>query len=99
MTAMFSGCGTSPSSNNSAVGSGKQQSEENIETTFSNGTEDSENMDSNAPAKNFMAQKEQVENFRPEIAGTVENIDQYDIILFGFSNWLAYHNLIQCTQG
>ena len=34
-----------------------------------------------------IAQKEQSENFRPEIAGTVENIEQYDIIFFGFPNW------------
>ena len=34
-----------------------------------------------------IAQKEQAENFRPEISGTVENIDQYDIIFFGFPNW------------
>ena len=34
-----------------------------------------------------IAQKEQAENFRPEIAGTVENIEQYDIIFFGFPNW------------
>ena len=34
-----------------------------------------------------IAQKEQSENFRPEIAGTVENIEQYDTIFFGFPNW------------
>ena len=44
LSAMFSGCGASPSSNNPAAGSGKQQSEENTETTLSNETEDSENM-------------------------------------------------------
>ena len=36
--------------------------------------------------ENF-AQKEQSDNFRPEIAGTVEDIDQYDTILLGFPNW------------
>ena len=151
---MFSGCGASPSSNNPAAGSGKQQSEENTETTLSNETEDTENMGSNSTAKNLVvyfsmpettepenmsreeelstviidgevlgntqyvayiiaentgadifriepvtpyplnhselediAQKEQSENFRPEIAGTVENMEQYDIIFFGFPNW------------
>lgn len=34
-----------------------------------------------------IAQEEQSENFRPEIAGTVENIEQYDTIFFGFPNW------------
>ena len=151
---MLSGCGTSPSGSNSAAGSGKQQLEENTETTLSNETEDSENMSFNSKAKNLVvyfsmpettepenmsreeelstvvidgevlgntqyvayiiaentgadifriesvtpypldhselediAQKEQSENFRPEIAGTVENIGQYDIIFFGFPNW------------
>ena len=149
VTAMFSGCGASPSSNNPATGSGKQQSEENTETTLSNETEGS-----NSTAKNLVvyfsmpettepenmsreeelstvvidgevlgntqyvayiiaentgsdifriepvtpypldhseleniAQKEQSDNFRPEIAGTVEDIDQYDTIFFGFPNW------------
>lgn len=151
---MLSGCGTSPSGSNSAAGSGKQQLEENTETTLSNETEDSENMSFNSKAKNLVvyfsmpettepenmsreeelstvvidgevlgntqyvayiiaentgadifriepvtpypldhselediAQKEQSENFRPEIAGTVENIGQYDTIFFGFPNW------------
>ena len=127
--------------------------EENAETTLSNETEDSENMDSNSTAKSLVvyfsmpettepenmsreeeystvvidgevlgntqyvayiiaentgadifriepvtpyplvhselenfAQKEQSDNFRPEIAGTVEDIDQYDTILLGFPN-------------
>ena len=34
-----------------------------------------------------IAQKEQSENFRPEIVGMVEDIDQYDTIFFGFPNW------------
>ena len=125
--------------------------EENAETTLSNETEDSENMDSNSTAKSLVvyfsmpettepenmsreeglstvvidgevlgntqyvayiiaentgadifriepvtpypldhselediAQKEQAENFRPEIAGTVENIEQYDTIFLDF---------------
>ncbi len=154
VTAMFSGCGASPSSNHSNAGSGKKHSEENTETTLSNETEGSENMGSNSTAKNLVvyfsmpettepenmsreeelstvvidgevlgntqyvayiiaentgadifriepvtpyplvhselenfAQKEQSNNFRPEIAGTVEDIDQYDTILLGFPNW------------
>lgn len=151
---MLSGCGTSPSGNNPAAGSGKQQAEENTETTLLNETEDSEHMSFNSTAKNLVvyfsmpettepenmskeeelstvvidgevlgntqyvayiiaentgadifriepvtpypldhselediAQKEQSEKFRPEIAGTVENIGQYDTIFFGFPNW------------
>ncbi len=154
VTAMFSGCGASPSSNHSNAGSGKKHLEENTETTLSNETEGSENMGSNSTAKNLVvyfsmpettepenmsreeeystvvidgevlgntqyvayiiaentgadifriepvtpyplvhselenfAQKEQSDNFRPEIAGTVEDIDQYDTILLGFPNW------------
>ena len=34
-----------------------------------------------------IAQKEQSDNSRPEIAGTVEDIDQYDTIFLGFPNW------------
>lgn len=34
-----------------------------------------------------IAQKEQKEDARPEIAGKVENIEQYDTIYFGFPNW------------
>lgn len=150
---MLSGCETSPSGNTPAAGPGRQQSEENTETTLSNETEDSENMNSNSTAKSLVvyfsmpettepenmsreeelstvvidgevlgntqyvayiiaentgadifriepvtpypldhseleniAQKEQSDNFRPEIAGTVEDIDQYNTIFFGFSN-------------
>lgn len=34
-----------------------------------------------------IAQKEQRENARPEIAGTVDDIEQYDTVFFGFPNW------------
>lgn len=34
-----------------------------------------------------IAQREQGEDARPEIAGEVENINQYDTIFFGFPNW------------
>lgn len=37
-------------------------------------------------------------NVRPEIEGTVKNIRKYDVIFVGYPIWLAYHNLIQCTQ-
>lgn len=164
LSAMFSGCGASPSSNHPAAGSGNQQSEENTETTLSNETEDSENMGSDSTAKNLVvyfsmpettetenmsreeelstviidgevlgntqyvayiiaentgadifriepvtpyplnhselediAQKEQSENFRPEIAGTVENIEQYDIIFFGFPNMEQGFESVLCA--
>lgn len=35
---------------------------------------------------------------RPELSSLVENIEEYDIIFIGYPVWLAYHNLIQCTQ-
>ena len=44
------------------------------------------------------AAQEQDENARPELASQIENPDQYDMILLGYPNWLAYHKLIQCTQ-
>lgn len=151
---VIGGCGVFSSSNDSVAESGNQQSEKNTETTISNETEGSENMESNSTAKNLVvyfsmpettepenmsreeefstvvidgevlgntqyvayiiaentgadifriepvtpypmdhselediAQKEQSENFRPEIAGVVENIEQYDTIFFGFPNW------------
>lgn len=40
-----------------------------------------------------IAQKEQQENARPEIAGKVENIEQYDTVFFGFPNW--YYDMPQ----
>ena len=35
---------------------------------------------------------------RPAISSKIEDISRYDVILVGFPIWLAYHNLIQCTQ-
>ena len=35
---------------------------------------------------------------RPEIDGAVDDMEQYDIVFIGYPIWLAYHNLIQCTQ-
>lgn len=41
---------------------------------------------------------EMSDNTRPEIAGTVEHMEGYDIVFVAYPNWLAYHNLLQCTQ-
>lgn len=167
-TIILSGCGASPSSNDATAASSNQQSTEpdnqqsadNEETTNLNETEGSNNMDSNAAAKNLVvyfsmpettdpdnmsreeelstvvidgevlgntqyvayvieqntgadvfriepvtpypldhselediAQKEQQENARPEIAGKVENIEQYNTVFFGFPNW--YYDMPQ----
>lgn len=35
---------------------------------------------------------------RPALATTVESMEQYDTVILAFPIWLAYHNLIQCTQ-
>ncbi len=35
---------------------------------------------------------------RPAINGSVEKMADYDIVFVGYPIWLAYHNLIQCTQ-
>ena len=45
-----------------------------------------------------VATEEKRNDAMPEIAAEVENIEQYDTIFLGYPNWLAYHNLIQCTQ-
>lgn len=44
------------------------------------------------------AKTEQNDDARPELSSHVENMDVYDTIVLIFPNWLAYHNLIQCTQ-
>ena len=44
------------------------------------------------------AYNEKADNARPELATQIENLDSYDVIFLGYPNWLAYHNLIQCTQ-
>lgn len=43
------------------------------------------------------AAEEQDADARPELADHIENPDQYDTIILGYPNWLAYHKLIQCT--
>ncbi len=45
-----------------------------------------------------IAQTEQREDARPELKGNNINVEDYDTIVLGYPNWLAYHNLIQCTQ-
>ena len=37
-------------------------------------------------------------NVRPEIKNLPESLEGYDRIFIGYPIWLAYHNLIQCTQ-
>ena len=44
------------------------------------------------------AADEQDADLRPELATHVENFEKYEYVFLGFPNWLAYHNLIQCTQ-
>ena len=56
--------------------------EENL-AYYTNGRADQEQNDSSA---------------RPAISGSVENMEEYDTIILGYPIWLAYHNLIQCTQ-
>lgn len=45
-----------------------------------------------------VATEEKRNDAMPEISAEVENIEQYDTIFLGYPNWLAYYNLIQCTQ-
>jgi len=45
-----------------------------------------------------VAKEEQDNDERPELASAVEDMDRYQTVFIGFPNWLAYHNLIQCTQ-
>ena len=45
-----------------------------------------------------IATKEKQDGARPEITDIIENFEQYDVVYVGYPNWLAYHNLIQCTQ-
>ena len=48
---------------------------------------------------NGRADKEQNDpSVRPAISGSVENMEVYDTVILGYPIWLAYHNLIQCTQ-
>lgn len=57
----------------------------------------SEDLDYNK--SNSRVNKEQEDaNARPAISGKVENMDQYTTVVLAYPIWLAYHNLIQCTQ-
>ncbi len=44
------------------------------------------------------AADEKADNARPELKNHIDDISKYDTIILGYPNWLAYHNLIQCTQ-
>lgn len=44
------------------------------------------------------AEKEEKEDVRPKLVSDIDDFDDYKTIFLGFPNWLAYHNLIQCTQ-
>ena len=45
-----------------------------------------------------VARNELDKNTRPKVTTTAKNIRSYDVIYVGYPIWLAYHNLIQCTQ-
>lgn len=38
------------------------------------------------------------QNARPEVADDTVSFDGYSTVYIGYPIWLAYHNLIQCTQ-
>ena len=38
------------------------------------------------------------DGIHPEITVSVSNVADYDTVFVGYPIWLAYHNLIQCTQ-
>ena len=40
-----------------------------------------------------IASEEKESGARPAIAGSIEDISQYEFIYVGFPNWLAYHNM------
>ena len=44
------------------------------------------------------AQTEQDDDIRPELTSHIDNFDDYNVVFVGYPTWLAYHNLIQCTQ-
>ena len=91
VTAIFSGCGASPSSNHPAAGSGKKQAEENTETTLSNETEESENMDSNTAAKNLV-----VYFSMPEAINTIKEMEpDADVVADGLS---ILRNVVQASE-
>ena len=44
------------------------------------------------------AKAEQKDSARPELSEQAKDMAQYQTVIIGFPIWLAYHNLIQCTQ-
>ena len=44
------------------------------------------------------AEVEIQDGVHPEITVSVDSIGGYDTVFVGYPIWLAYHNLIQCTQ-
>ena len=92
MSAIFSGCGASSSGNHPAAGSGKQQSEENTETTLSNETEDTENMGSNSAAKNLVVYFSMPETTEPENMSREEELSTVviDGEVLGNTQYVAY---------
>ena len=45
----------------------------------------------------YEAKEELEAGTRVEVKGYPDNFDEYGTVYLGFSNWLAYHNLMQCT--
>lgn len=45
-----------------------------------------------------IAKREKRENVRPVLKGELPDLAGYNTLILAFPNWLAYHNLIQCTQ-
>ena len=43
-------------------------------------------------------EEEILEGVHHEITVSADNVEDYNTIFVGYPNWLAYHNLIQCTQ-
>ena len=45
-----------------------------------------------------IAKREKQENARPALKGELPDLSGYSTLILAYPNWLAYHNLIQCTQ-
>lgn len=92
---ILSGCGASPSSNDAATESSNQQSAENAETTettIPNETEDSNNMDSNATAKNLVVYFSMPETTDPDNMSREEELSTViiDGEVLGNTQYVAY---------
>lgn len=44
------------------------------------------------------ARQERDQNARPQFQNLAYDPQDYDVIFIGYPIWLAYYNLIQCTQ-